>query len=81
MQGEERIRRLQWLCRRGMRELDILLESFLTCKHDELSASAFPALECFLNEEDDRLWDWLQMSSRPESGEYRKLVDAIRRVA
>lgn len=79
MQGEERIRRLRWLCRRGMKELDLLFESFIRDNDSQLQDGAFPAFERFLNEEDDHLWTWLQGNDGSDNPEYQALIRIIRR--
>jgi antitoxin CptB len=75
--ASRRTDRLRWMCRRGMQELDILLEAFLQREEAALSSGAWPGLESFLAEEDDRLWDWVQRHSEPDSAEFRELVDAL----
>lgn len=61
-----------------MKELDILLEAFLEKNHDLLIEGAMPELERFLDQEDDRIWDWLQQLSVPSDPEFRALVSLIR---
>jgi antitoxin CptB len=73
-----RIGRLRWLCRRGMKELDILLEAFLAEHQPELEQGAYPELESLLREEDDRLWDWIQ-SVQAAPRPYRAMVAKLRR--
>jgi antitoxin CptB len=60
MNGTERMRRLQWLCRRGMKELDILLLGFLEQNRSALARGDWPELEMLLGWEDDVLWDAVQ---------------------
>ncbi len=76
--GSQRINRLRWQCRRGMKELDVLLENFLAREENRLLAGNWPELEDFLQVEDDQLWDWLQTRKKPDSVAYRELIDAIR---
>lgn len=76
--GEARVKRLRWLCRRGMRELEILLERFLLREEAALSDGQWPAFETLLACEDDQLWDWFQGKALPDDCELRALVDAIR---
>ena len=77
MSGEARIRKLRWMCRRGMKELDVLLESFLETKQAELRAGAWPELERLLETEDDQLWDWLRGAASPPDDSFAPLVEAI----
>lgn len=78
MTGSDRVRRLRWLCRRGMKELDILLEDFVTRNRDALEQGAWPELEGLLQSEDDRLWDWVLNPADPAGAAYLSLLDAIR---
>ena len=75
--GQRRIARLRWLCRRGMKELDVLLESFLSREQSALCDGAWPGLEGLLNAEDDCLWDWVQGRTEPPQ-DLRALIGAIR---
>jgi antitoxin CptB len=78
MNGSRRLGRLNWLCRRGMKELDLVLTAFVQREQDDLEAGAWPGLERLLETEDDLLWDWLQkpVSSPPE---FRPLLESLRR--
>ncbi len=78
MQGEDRIRRLRWMCRRGMKELDVLLEAFLEKHQDGLKAGRWGQLEDFLDQEDDLIWCWLQRRKKPDSRKFVLLIDSIR---
>jgi len=77
MADARRLNRLRWLCRRGMKELDVLMEAFLECQATALGEGAWPELEPLLDEEDDRLWDWLQGRVTPPD-DYASVIDAIR---
>jgi len=79
MEGSERVRKLKWLCRRGMKELDILLERFIDLNQDSLTAGSWPDLETLLQTEDDILWDWFQDVRHPDAAPYRELLEQIRR--
>ncbi len=58
--GQMRVRKLKWLCRRGMKELDVLLEQFIKSQSAALQQGAWPELENLLALEDDQLWDFVQ---------------------
>ena len=61
-----------------MKELDLMLGGFVDRHLDDLANGQFPILEDFLNEEDDRLWSWLQKAEVPVEPEYQKLISSIR---
>ena len=70
---------LRWRCRRGMVELDWMLERHL----DRLSAEPEDAqslsdLATLLAEEDDNLWDWLSGRVMPPK-HFQDIVQRIRR--
>lgn len=74
----DRLKKLRWLCRRGMKELDILLERFIEIEEPALYQGSWPELETLLQKEDDVLWDWLQDDSIPGASPYRDLLCRIR---
>jgi antitoxin CptB len=73
-----RLKKLKWLCRRGMKELDVLLQRFLTENEQQLVEGAFPEFEALLGSEDDRIWAWVQHPDLPDAGRYGKLLGIIR---
>jgi antitoxin CptB len=75
--GQARLKRLRWLCRRGMKELDVLLEAFLERQPAALARGDWPRLESLLDSEDDLLWDWLQGREAPPP-EFSSLINDIR---
>jgi antitoxin CptB len=79
MQDHARVGRLQWRCRRGMKELDVLLERFLHRQRQPLAAGRWPELETLLEAEDDLLWDWLQNPAVEQAAPWRPLLERIRR--
>ena len=61
-----------------MKELDLLLESFIAANAQALDEGAFPAMDSFLGTEDDLLWDWMQGTQNPHKDEFCELVRLIR---
>ncbi|MDT8320219.1 MAG: succinate dehydrogenase assembly factor 2 [Xanthomonadales bacterium] len=80
MDGSRRIRKLRWCCRRGMKELDILLGTFLNAQGPAIAQGAWPELEALLKTEDDLLWAWVQDPSSAQVATFRPLLRQIRRV-
>ncbi len=78
MTGPMRVKQLKWLCRRGMKELDVLLQKFLTEHEKQLIEGAWPELEDFLQCEDDRMWLWLQHPDKPDGARFHQLLCDIR---
>jgi antitoxin CptB len=77
MSDAEEQRRLRWRCRRGMRELDQLLERYLDHRWLGAEPSERAAFERLLACEDDQLWRWFL--SRAEPGD-PELDAAVRHV-
>ena len=75
--GEPDPAALRWRCRRGMRELDQLLQRYLERgwpQADDHERSLFLRL---LDCEDDKLWQWCMGQDRPEDVELHGLVQRI----
>ncbi len=76
-----RLRKLRWLCRRGMKELDVLLEDFLQRNSTGLQDGDWPELENLLALEDDALWDSLLNSTDRADTRFLPLLASISRGA
>ena len=74
----DRVSKLRWLCRRGMKELDLLLERFIHNQSHALADGRWPEFESLLGTEDDLLWDWFQDPALPDAARYRELLKRIR---
>ena len=68
--------RLRWQCRRGMRELDVLLEGYLNRHFDQAAPSLQQAFADLLQREDPDIWAWLIGHAQPPA----ELADVIRRL-
>ncbi|MGE3771593.1 MAG: succinate dehydrogenase assembly factor 2 [Gammaproteobacteria bacterium] len=67
-------KRMQWRCRRGLRELDLVFGRFLEQGFDTLPAEELGAFERLLDQNDLDLYDWLLGRSLPPSEEFRRLI-------
>ena len=70
-------RRLRWHCRRGMKELDIVLGWYLDACYPSAPESERLAFEALLEQEDPILWRWLMGAVPPPEG---ALGDVVRRL-
>jgi antitoxin CptB len=75
---ERKKARLAWNCRRGMLELDIILQRFFTNQIDKLSDSQVHSFELLLACNDVELYTWLMGYERPQQMELCEIVDYIR---
>lgn len=61
----EKRSKVQWRCRRGMRELDLLLQSFLAERYDNLSEVERAAFDRLLDYPDQDILAWIFGRSQP----------------
>lgn len=73
--------RLYWRCRRGMLELDLLLQGFLDGGYADLDAAGRRAFERLLETPDSDLQDLLLGGKPPDDTEVAHVIEAIRRTA
>jgi antitoxin CptB len=73
-----RLRRLQWRCRRGMLENDLVLARFLEARGERLSEAEALQLSRLLDLADGELWDLLSGRAEPTDAGLRSLVTALR---
>ncbi|AKQ33722.1 succinate dehydrogenase assembly factor 2 [Candidatus Coxiella mudrowiae] len=70
-------RKIKWKCRRGMLELDILLERFYKNQFQILTAEEKKIFNRLLDEPDPLLYDWLLGHEIPSSPQFQSLVNKI----
>lgn len=70
-------RRLRWKCRRGMLELDLILEDFFLKKYALLAESEKKAFAKLLDCEDTELLAWLLHGQQPSDSELQSIVSNI----
>jgi antitoxin CptB len=75
----EEFNRLLWQCRRGMLELDLLLEAFLRSGYRQLDAGQKQRFVELLQVADDDLQRWLLQGAKPPD-RWHCLVARLRQV-
>ena len=75
---EAELRKLRWRCRRGMRELDRLLERWLDLGWRQSTDADRATFLRLLDSEDDRLWRWFLGHEAPGDPDLATLVNRIR---
>lgn len=78
MSDTHSLARLRWHCRRGMRELDVLLEQFLEEKFPTASAAEQQGFVDLLALEDPILFAYVIGREQPHDEVLQKLVKVIR---
>jgi antitoxin CptB len=71
--------RLRWQCRRGMKELDVLLEAYLNDEFGEVELAEQRAFVALLELPDPILAAYIMGRSSPDTEEQRRVIDALRR--
>lgn len=72
--------RVRWKCRRGMREMDILLSRFLERGYEALDEDARADFDRLLDLPDQDLLLWLSGSGVPDEMRLARLVVQMRHV-
>ena len=75
MQNDNRIR---WRCRRGMKELDVLMERFLQRGYAQLDDAERESFERLLDARDPDLYGWLTGRDLPADRALVSLVERMR---
>jgi succinate dehydrogenase flavin-adding protein (antitoxin of CptAB toxin-antitoxin module) len=70
--------RLKWKCRRGLLELDLVLERFLRREADGLDEASARHLNELLDLPDNDLWDIVAGRSESFDAQQRELVARLR---
>ena len=78
MNRQERIERARWRCRRGMKELDVLLERFVRRALTRLDDDELEALEHLLGQPDQDILEWIASTTVTAPSSLREIVALIR---
>ena len=70
--------RIRWMCRRGMKELDVLLERFMGAEYDDLDAREHAALVELVEMEDPDLYMLVMGRAEPAHEVQGELLSRIR---
>jgi antitoxin CptB len=77
----ETMSRLRWRCRRGMLELDLLLQGFVDGHYALLDEGEQGLFIQLLELTDQELFDYLIASKEPEKKEFSRVIAKIRHAA
>ena len=78
--SDAELKALRWRCRRGMRELDQLLERWLDRRWEHAPEAERAVFRRLLQVEDDKLWRTVLGYERLDDVEAQQLVEAIARL-
>lgn len=74
----ETLAKLRWQCRRGTKELDALLQGYLTTQYMKADDDEKALFASLLRWEDDELQDVLLGGKEPVEAALKPLIDKIR---
>ncbi len=74
---QQEINRMRWAARRGMLELDLVLEPFVAARYAQLSASDRQCFQQLMLCEDQDLFAWFMQRGRPDNKELAGIVSQI----
>ncbi len=69
--------RLRWRCRRGLLELDIILQRFLDKYYAQLDETQLKTFETLLSLPDNELWDIISSKKETESEHLKPLLKLL----
>ena len=73
--------RILWRCRRGIREMDILLQRFMELHYPGLSKHEIKLFEELLEESDLDILAWITGKSEPEKTDYQILIQRLQELS
>ena len=71
----QEINRILWKCRRGMREIDLLLREFSQHKLNKLNKSDIDIFNEILNYDDQRLYDFIFKKEPLDNRMHEKFIE------
>lgn len=69
--------RMRWAARRGMLELDLVLEPFVRLRYEHLNADDRATFKRLMTCEDQDLFVWFMQRGQPDDGELAEIVSQI----
>ena len=72
------VSKLKWRCRRGMRELDAVLQAFLAKSFASLNDADKLRFEAILDLPDPELYGYLAGRAEPSNRDHARLIERIR---
>jgi antitoxin CptB len=67
-------RRLAWRCRRGLLELDIVLQRFIKEKFDELTLNELTVFDELLDLPDNDFWELIRSKEKQKSQDLSNII-------
>ena len=74
---ETELKRMRWAARRGMLELDLVLEPFVNHCYTDLDETGRRRIQALMECEDQELFAWFLGRERPDDEEHAAIVEQI----
>ena len=71
-------RRLAWRCRRGLLELDLVLQNFVNTQFEQLNLNELTAFDALLEWPDNDFWDAINHPDGIADASIRSVIDKIK---
>lgn len=75
--SDDDIKRLSWQCRRGIKEVEVLLAPFFERHFKALTREEQALFVALLEESDVDMFEWFTTRAKPEDPDLRRIVDVI----
>lgn len=75
--SEEELRRMRWAARRGMLELDLVLEPFVAARYEALDERDRALFRRLMECEDQDLFSWFMQRGEPDDEELAGIVRTV----
>ena len=72
--------RILWRCRRGTKEMDLLLQQFVAEHYDNLTLAEQTAFRRLLDQPDPDIMDWVMEKAEPPTADIKRLIAIIRTI-
>lgn len=69
--------RLRWACRRGMLELDLILENYLNNHFEQASKEEQQQFIDLLEQADQDLFDWIVKKQEPSTSDLKPIINTL----
>ena len=70
--------RLLWRCRRGIKEMDIILQEFINVSYDQLNDEDKNAFSKLLDEQDLDILNWIMGKDKPANDRLANIINIIK---
>ena len=70
--------RLLWRCRRGIKEMDIILQEFINVSYEQLNDEDKNAFSKLLDEQDLDILNWIMGKDKPANDRLANIINIIK---